>query len=532
MTNFHSTVPNRDTQSRALRVTRAFVVLNLLAAIAAVSATAWARAPLELPLLGHAGWGLGLRLDAISVSLYALVALVGAVVVRFSRSYFDGDPRRPGFLVDLCLTLTAVSLLVLAGNVLQLVLAWIGTSFGLNRLLLQFRDRPAVPAAAYKKFVVARLGDALLIGAVAVLVLRFETAEIGPLLAEVRAAIGSGEAPLAVDLAAILLVLAACMKSAQFPGHGWLIDMVEVPTPVSALLHAGLINAGGFLVIRFADVVAASPTAMVLLATIGALTAVFGSLVTLTQTSVKVSLAYSTVAQMGFMLLQCGLGAFGAALVHLVAHSLYKAHAFASSGSTIEAARLRPTALRPTQTSAPPRAWVVATTMLVACAAVLAGAWAWGLTLAEEPALIALGSILALGLTHVLVRAAALARGPAGLGLVLESAALAFAFAGVYFGLQRGVGALVDGLVPEPGGLGLAATLGMLALVLVFAVVAVAQWLPASRTHSRAWQRAYVALRHGLYVDQWLPWPGFAPDRPELASPSPLTHEPDPEQIR
>ena len=134
-------------------------------------------------------------------------------------------------------------------------------------------------------------------------------------------------------------MLAAVLKSAQFPFHGWLPDTMETPTPVSALMHAGIINAGGFLIIRFSPLMAKAPHALELLAAVGGFTALFGSLVMITQTSVKRTLAFSTVAQMGFMMLQCGLGAFALALLHIAAHSLYKAHAFLSSGSVIAGAR-------------------------------------------------------------------------------------------------------------------------------------------------------------------------------------------------
>jgi NAD(P)H-quinone oxidoreductase subunit 5 len=113
---------------------------------------------------------------------------------------------------------------------------------------------------------------------------------------------------------------------------------MEAPTPVSALMHAGIINAGGFLVIRLSPLVSLSHVALDLLALVGAFTALFGGLVMLTQTSIKRALAFSTIAQMGFMMLQCGLGAFSAALLHIVAHSLYKAHAFLTSGSVLDSA--------------------------------------------------------------------------------------------------------------------------------------------------------------------------------------------------
>jgi len=134
---------------------------------------------------------------------------------------------------------------------------------------------------------------------------------------------------------AFLLVIAASLESAQFPFHSWLPDTMETPTPVSALMHAGIINAGGFLVVRLSPILINAPAALNTLAIVGAFTALFASVVMLTQTSVKRSLAYSTIAQMGFMMLQCGLGAFALATLHLVAHSLYKAHAFLSSGSVV-----------------------------------------------------------------------------------------------------------------------------------------------------------------------------------------------------
>ena len=138
-----------------------------------------------------------------------------------------------------------------------------------------------------------------------------------------------------MNVAGFLLVAGAITKSAQFPFHTWLPQTMETPTPVSALMHAGIVNAGGYLIIRTSPLVSLTPWALTMLAIIGGVTACFAAVVMLTQTSVKKSLAYSTIAQMGFMMLQCGLGAFSAAMLHILAHSLYKAHAFLSSGSVI-----------------------------------------------------------------------------------------------------------------------------------------------------------------------------------------------------
>ena len=174
---------------------------------------------------------------------------------------------------------------------------------------------------------------------------------------------------------------------------------METPTPVSALLHAGIINAGGFLLIRFADLLLTTPGALAALVLIGGFTALFGGLVMLTQSAIKTSLAWSTVAQMGFMVLQCGLALFPLALLHIVAHSLYKAHAFLSSGWAVE------------QVAATRRPGPVA----VASIRVVAQAFAFALALYallglgfgfadKSPQAIALGAILVFGVAYLIAQ--------------------------------------------------------------------------------------------------------------------------------
>ena len=211
-------------------------------------------------------------------------------------------------------------------------MAWVATSLFLHRLLLFYPDRIAAQRAARKKFVTARLGDVALIGAAVLLTLGLRHDRHRAILSAARAGSGGG---LAVA-AAGFLAAAALLKSAQFPTHGWLTEVMETPTPVSALLHAGVINAGGFLLIRFADVMLLAPGVLAVLVMIGGFTALFGGLVMLTQPAVKTSLAWSTVAQMGFMILECGLALFPLALLHIVAHSLYKAHSFLASGGAVD----------------------------------------------------------------------------------------------------------------------------------------------------------------------------------------------------
>ena len=271
-----------------------------------------------------------MRLDAISVVMVVLVSFLGMVVLRFSRNYLAGDSGQSRFFSWMSLTLAAVLTVVLSNHLLVIAAAWIMTSLCLHRLLLHYPGRAGAIFSARKKFVVSRLADALLLAASILLYRSYGTWELDGLFAAMSAGKTEGLA-----ISGFLLVGCAALKSAQFPFHSWLPDTMETPTPVSAFMHAGIINAGGFLVVRLSPLLVNAPAALSTLAVLGAFTAAFGAIVMLAQPSVKRALAYSTIAQMGFMMLQCGLGAFGLALLHIVAHSLYKAHAFLTAGSTI-----------------------------------------------------------------------------------------------------------------------------------------------------------------------------------------------------
>ncbi len=270
----------------------------------------------------------GLRFDATGAALVAMVTLVGGAVLRFSQNYLDGDARQDAFLGGLHLTLATVILFVLSANLLTFALGWVAMSLTLHKLLVFYPDRAGARLAAHKKFLLARLSDAALV--LAFIGLYRATGSLD--MTEIAARLPEA-APFDVTLAALLLVVAAVLKSAQFPVHGWLIEVMETPTPVSALLHAGVVNAGGVLLLRFSDVLMLSPVAQGLLVLLALGSIIVGSLAMMAQNSVKAALAWSTVAQMGFMLLQCALGAFGAALFHILAHAAYKANAFLTAGT-------------------------------------------------------------------------------------------------------------------------------------------------------------------------------------------------------
>ena len=418
-----------------------------------------------------------------------LVAFVGWIVVRYSASYLDGEARQGAFLGWMLATLAAVLLLVQAGNLAHFVLAWIATSLCLHRLLLFYGDRVQARRAARKKYIIARIGDVALICAALLLYSGYGTLDIAAILSAAR----DGEGPAVAVWAAGLLALAAMLKSAQFPAHGWLTEVMETPTPVSALLHAGVINGGGFLLIRFADVMLLAPGVLAVLVMIGGFTALFGGLAMLSQSGVKTSLAWSTIAQMGFMTMQCGLGLFSLALLHIVAHSLYKAHAFLISGTAVDlvASLRRPGPIAIPNGRAVLRAFALALTIY----AVIGFAFGFD---AKSPQAIALGAILIFGVAYLLAQGLA---DTAPRVLTRRTALYAIGASVSYFALQSAAEWLAEGTlptIPAPGAL----EWGLIVLALLsFGFVAVAQAMfPLWSDHPAA-AGLRVHLTNGLYAN-------------------------------
>ncbi len=445
--------------------------------------------PATSPALGSDALMLATRLDAVSATMLVLVSAVGWAVLRYAATYLDGEARQGPFTGWMCLTLAAVLVLVQAGTLALLLAAWVATSLGLHRLLLFYPERRQAQRAARKKAVTARAGDLALLVAAILLVRGYGTPEIGAILEAARA----GDAPGEAVAAAALLALAALLKSAQFPFHGWLTEVMETPTPVSALLHAGLVNAGGFLLIRFADVMLLAPGVLAVLVMIGGFTALFGGLVMLTQPAVKTSLAWSTVAQMGFMTLQCGLALFPLALLHIVAHSLYKAHAFLASGMAVEGvAQIR----RPGPVAIP-SGRAVGRAFLIALAIYAAVGFAFGFE-TKSPQAIALGAILIFGVAYLFAQGFADA---APRELTRRTAAYSVAAAVGYFALQTGAERLMAGTLPPTPAPGPLEWALIVLAVISFGVVAVAQAMFPLWAHHPAAAGLRVHLSNGLYAN-------------------------------
>ena len=449
---------------------------------------------LATPELGMAGLGLSLYFDTLSAAMFTLVSFIGVIVLNYSRNYLDGDQRQGSFFKRLCFTISAVLLLISAGNLVLLIFTWIATSIGLNTLLMFYPERPGAQLAAKKKFIASRIGDALLIIAAVLLWKQFGTLSLPELLPEARSlASGNDEHVLAVP--SILLVLTALLKSAQLPFHGWLVEVMETPTPVSALLHAGIINAGGFLILRLADIIAPSETALHILSIIGGLTALFGSVVMLTQTSVKVSLAYSTIAQMGFMMLECGLGAFAAALLHIIAHSLYKAHAFLSSGSVIDLAR---SSWAPIPGGQPHTARFMLALMATIIVAFGVGRM-FHAGIVENPGAVTLATILLMSLAHLIANALDEKTN----SMVLAKAlGMAMGVAVLFFALHAIVEWMFAEILPISVKLHDIEDLGIVILVIIsFGSITLFQSIMTRHARSEFWQAAYVHISQGLYLN-------------------------------
>ncbi|RUO99083.1 proton-conducting transporter membrane subunit [Hyphomicrobium sp.] len=448
--------------------------------------------PATSQVVGYRGAGISVRLDSVSCTMFLLVAFIGLFVIKYSASYLDGEERQGKFVGAMAGVLASVQLLVIAGNLGQFVVAWIAASIFLNQLLLFYPNRLMARRAARKKALMARLGDVSLIVAAGILALSFNTFDIATIAQLAHAS----EASLPLAFAAACLGVSAILKSAQFPTHGWLTEVMETPTPVSALLHAGVVNGGGFLLIRFADVMLLAPGVLAALAIVGGFTALFGGIVMITQPAIKNALAWSTIGQMGFMILQCGLALFPIALLHIVCHSLYKAHAFLASGSAVDDVA----ALRRPGPVATPSVQVIAKSFLIALIIYAAIGLTLGLS-HKSPQSIALGIILILGVAYLLAQGLADA---APRQLTLRTTLFSLGAAVSYFALQAGAEWLTSGtLRAPPAPTALEWSLMILAVLSFGSVALVQTMLPLWGSHPAA-AGLRVHLSNGLYANALL----------------------------
>lgn len=272
-----------------------------------------------------------ISLNTLSLLLCSLVLLVSFIVHRFSLRYMHGDRLyRRFFLLLSSLTLSAL-LMALADNLFLFWGAWSISNLCLVLLMVHKKEWVASKNSGLLAFYTLSSGSLCLLIAFLILSLSSSTNSIGAL----TQLSNPGHLSL-FSLSMGLILIGALIQSGLFPFHRWLISSLNSPTPVSAMMHAGLVNGGGILLVKFAPLLILYPGLLTLLFILGALSALLGTIWKLMQYDIKKMLACSTMAQMGFMMMQCGVGLFAAAIAHLCWHGLFKAYLFLSSGSVVQ----------------------------------------------------------------------------------------------------------------------------------------------------------------------------------------------------
>ncbi|MBX7450690.1 hypothetical protein GR927_22130 [Mycolicibacterium sp. 3033] len=312
---------------------------------AAVSAIIGRRAPVLVARLGTATATAGLVIaivsapmtrDALAAVLLVLIFGVSSVAQGFAVRYLAGDDRAPWFTCGALLLTSAAAAMASATTFAGLALGWTGVGLALCLLLATYRELPTARDGVQRTALAFGIGDSALWTAVGLHHYAGETA--GPVIA-------------------VLIVVAALSRSAQIPFHRWLPATLAAPTPVSALLHAGVVNGGGVLLVKLSAL--GTPLAAGIVIAAGGASMAYGAVLMLVRPDIKGALAYSTMAQMGFMMLTCGLGLWAAAVIHLIGHGFYKATLFLSSGSAIARHR-RHHIVAPAHDLSPLRRWSIA----------------------------------------------------------------------------------------------------------------------------------------------------------------------------
>nr|WP_202434063.1 MULTISPECIES: NADH-quinone oxidoreductase subunit L [unclassified Streptomyces] len=273
------------------------------------------------------------QLDQLSMTFVLLITGVGTLIHIYSIGYMEHDERRRRFFGYLNLFLAAMLILVIADNYLLLYVGWEGVGLASYLLIGFWQHKPSAATAAKKAFLVNRVGDIGLSIAIMLMFTTFGTFAFGPVL-EATGDTSEGK----LTAIGLMLLLAACGKSAQVPLQSWLGDAMEGPTPVSALIHAAtMVTAGVYLIVRSGAIFNAAPDAQLVVTIVGAVTLLFGAIVGCAKDDIKKALAGSTMSQIGYMILAAGLGPIGYvfAIMHLVTHGFFKAGLFLGAGSVM-----------------------------------------------------------------------------------------------------------------------------------------------------------------------------------------------------
>ena len=289
---------------------------------------------------------IGVYIDRLSAVMMTLITGVGTIIYVYSTGYMYQDRHFRRYLALICFTDFVLTCMVSSANLLMLFLFWQLLSY-LLYLLAHNHAHAATLGGAFKTFTLLRVADAAFLAGIVLAHQLYGTLEFQDLFARaagmpITLSLWPGLEISAATAVTLLIFIGAMGKSAQFPLHIWLPGSLYAPTPVHALLHAGIINAGGFLINRLAPLFGMSSTTLHVAFVVGTMTAILGASMMLAQNDIKKTLGFSTIGQMGYMIMECGLGAFSLAVFHLIAHGLFKATVFLNCGNIIHKARMEP----------------------------------------------------------------------------------------------------------------------------------------------------------------------------------------------
>ncbi|TAJ97344.1 MAG: hypothetical protein EPO39_19365 [Candidatus Manganitrophaceae bacterium] len=337
----------RQIGRKAYRIGTAAQVASLAISLFVLYRAGASTEPIHVPLSPADGglFQFGLYIDRLAAVMLTLVSTIGFLIFRFAIRYMEQETGRARFHGLLNLMTVILLCMVASRNLLMLFVFWQLISWMLY-LLVHNYSHPASVEAAGKTYTLLRIGDVAFLAGVVLAYRTYGTLEFPQLFikaAQVQESFSLGGFLIGTPTVITLLIFVGAMsKSVQFPMHTWLAGNLYAPTPVTALLHAGIINAGGFLMNRLAPLYGLSPATLHIALLVGLLTTLMGATMMLTQNDIKKTLAHSTVGQMGYMIMECGLGGFALAIFHLIAHGLFKATVFLDSGHVIHAARREP----------------------------------------------------------------------------------------------------------------------------------------------------------------------------------------------
>ncbi|OIM99700.1 hypothetical protein BFR57_03810 [Idiomarina sp. MD25a] len=406
-----------------------------------------------------------IQIDELRVTLVVMVALLSWVVLRYTWRNFALEPSRPRAMGWMLGCLVSVVVTLVANHFILFLLSWISISVCLHRLLLFYPERARAVLATHKRMITARLTEVLLVVSFIQFYLWSGDATITGTLAHYYS---TNTVPTG---AMLTLVIAALLSCAQMPFHGWLMQVVESPTSVSSLLHAGIVNLGGFLLLSFAPLLTEAESARWLLGILSAVSCGLAILIMSTRISIKIRLAWSTCAQMGLMLLEIALGYYSLALLHLVAHSLYKAYAFLSSGT-----------VRPIHNVLVRNSWITLAWFIFSLVLINLALWlSFGHFKPTAAVLLSLSITLLMSQAHKFSW--------------FKSVLIAVVWVAIYTGLTLSAAQLM-----QDGRVHIMLDLAVAAWFIV--LVALYWWLEQHVAHQVS-QRWFIRLNAGLYIDEW-----------------------------